>query len=107
MSPGFGVSFPIVAQGVFDEDSSLSRHYPDICDVEEHVRNTSERSAKNNHVSVTTTDPSGKLTQQDIINCVKILHFKSWAPNEAYFSSNGIKRIGSSLSCSQVQKFNE
>jgi glycosyltransferase involved in cell wall biosynthesis len=67
------------------------RYYPDIGGVEEHVRNISERLSKKYDVSVFTTDPSGKLPKQEIINGVKIKRFKSWAPNEAYYFSKELK----------------
>jgi len=68
------------------------RYYPNIGGVEEHVRNISERLAKKFDVSVFTTDPSGKLPRQEVINGVKVRRFKSWAPNEAYFFSNELKK---------------
>ena len=69
------------------------RYSPYVGGVEEHVRNISERLAKNNDVLVATTDPSGKLPKHDITNGVRIIRFKSWAPNEAYFYSNGLKNF--------------
>jgi glycosyltransferase involved in cell wall biosynthesis len=68
------------------------RYYPDIGGVEEHVRNISERLAEKYDVSVFTTDPSGKLPKQEVINSVKIRRFKSWAPDEAYYFSREIKK---------------
>lgn len=68
------------------------RYYPYIGGVEEHVRNISERLAKNYELSVFTTDPSGKLPKQEVINGVAIRRFKSWAPNEAYYFSRELKK---------------
>jgi glycosyltransferase involved in cell wall biosynthesis len=68
------------------------KYYPSRGGVEEHVRNISERLAEKYDVSVFTTDPSGKLPKQEAINGVKIKRFKSWAPNEAYYFSRGLKK---------------
>ncbi|MGB9959772.1 MAG: glycosyltransferase family 4 protein [Candidatus Bathyarchaeales archaeon] len=68
------------------------RYYPDIGGIEEHVRNISERLAKRYEVSVFTTDPSGKLPKEEIINGVYIRRFRSWAPNEAYYFSRELKK---------------
>jgi len=67
------------------------RYAPYIGGVEEHVRNISERLAKEFDVSVATTDPSGRLPEKATINGVEILRFKSWAPNESYFLSTTLK----------------
>ncbi len=67
-------------------------YYPSLGGVEEHVRNISERLAANHEVTVATTDPTGKLPENEIINAVNILRFKSWAPNEAYFYSGDLKK---------------
>ena len=62
-----------------------ARYYPYIGGVETHVREVSERLAKKAiEVEVLTTDSSGKLPKQEIINGVKIRRFKSWAPSDAY-----------------------
>lgn len=68
------------------------KYYPCIGGVEEHVRNISERLAKRHEVTVATTDPSGKLQREEVINCVKIKRFGSWAPNEAYYFSRELKK---------------
>jgi glycosyltransferase involved in cell wall biosynthesis len=68
------------------------RYYPYIGGVEEHVRNISERLAKKYEVSVFTTDPSGKLPKEEVINGVYVRRFKSWAPNEAYYFSRQLKK---------------
>jgi len=39
-----------------------------------------------------TTDPSGKLSSEQIINGVKVKRFKSWTPNNAYCFSKGLKK---------------
>jgi len=68
------------------------RYYPHIGGVEEHVRNISERLAENHEVTVTTTDPSGKLLEDEIVNGVDVRRFKSWAPSEAYYFSAELKK---------------
>lgn len=62
------------------------RYSPDIGGVETDVKEISERLVSKGHdVEVITTDPSGKLKKKDIINGVKIIRFKSFAPGNAYF----------------------
>jgi len=68
------------------------KYYPSIGGVEEHVRNISERLAKKHDVTVFTTDPSGKLPKEEVINGVKIKRFKSWAPDEAYYFSDALRK---------------
>jgi glycosyltransferase involved in cell wall biosynthesis len=63
-----------------------ARYYPYIGGGEAVVQQTSERLVKRDFdVEVLTTDPSGRLRKEDIVNDVKIKRFKSWAPNEAYY----------------------
>ena len=69
------------------------RYFPHIGGVESYVREISERLVKKDfEVEVLTTDPSGELLRQEIINGVRVRRFKSWAPNEAYYLSNRLKR---------------
>jgi len=68
------------------------RYHPYIGGVEEHVLNISERLAKEHNVSVFTTDPSGKLPKEDVINNVYVRTFKSWAPSNAYYFSMALKK---------------
>jgi glycosyltransferase involved in cell wall biosynthesis len=68
------------------------RYYPYIGGIEEHVRNISQRLSKIHDVTVCTTDPSGKLPREEIINRVNVKRFKSWAPNESYHFSRGLKK---------------
>lgn len=63
------------------------RFFPDIGGIETHVYEISKRLAKDNDVYVYTTDPTGKLPKQEMIEGVNVLRFKSFAPNEAYFFS--------------------
>lgn len=74
------------------------RYYPFVGGVEEHVRNISERLVKKHDVIVATTDPSRILPNEEIINGVKVVRFKSWAPHESYFFSRQLRKylIGSS-----------
>ena len=62
------------------------RYSPDIGGVETDVKEISERLVLEGHeVEVITTDPSGKLKKEDIINGVKVTRFKSFAPGNAYY----------------------
>lgn len=62
------------------------RYSPDIGGVETHVKEISERLVKAEHdVEVITTDPTGKLRKQEIINGVRVIRFRSFAPGNAYY----------------------
>jgi len=62
------------------------RYSPDIGGVETHVKEISERLVKAGHdVEVITTDPTGKLRKREIINGVRVLRFRSFAPGNAYY----------------------
>ncbi|WP_292391041.1 glycosyltransferase family 4 protein [Methanosarcina sp. UBA5] len=62
------------------------RYSPDIGGVETHVKEISERLVKaGNNVEVITTDPTGKLGTREIINGVKVIRFRSFAPGNAYY----------------------
>jgi glycosyltransferase involved in cell wall biosynthesis len=64
------------------------RYHPDIGGVETHVKEISERLVKKGvDVEVICTDPSGKLQKKDKVNGVKIIRFRSIAPNDAFFLS--------------------
>lgn len=69
------------------------RYYPYIGGVETHVEEISKRLVKKGfEVEVITTDRSGKLAIECIINGVKVKRFKCWAPTEAYYFSGRLKR---------------
>lgn len=71
----------------------VGRYYPCVGGVETHVKEISERLVKKAfEVEVLTTDPSGKLPREEVINDVKIKRFRSWAPDGAYYFSRGLKR---------------
>jgi glycosyltransferase involved in cell wall biosynthesis len=68
-------------------------YYPHIGGVETHVEEISTRLVKRGlQVEVLTTDPSGKLPIEETLNGVKVRRFKSWAPNEAYYFSQDLKK---------------
>lgn len=68
------------------------RYYPYFGGVETHVQEISERLVKKGFVvEILTTDPSGKLRKEDVINGVKVKRFRSWAPNENYHVSRELK----------------
>jgi glycosyltransferase involved in cell wall biosynthesis len=68
------------------------RYFPCYGGVEEHVRQISERLAKENEVEVCTTDTSGKLAKTEVVNGVEVRRFESYAPNNAYYFSSAMKR---------------
>ncbi len=62
------------------------RYSPDIGGVETHVKEISERLVKVGHdVEVITTDSTGKLNKRDMINGVKVIRFRSFAPGNAFY----------------------
>jgi len=68
------------------------RFPPFIGGVETHVYEISKRLAKEFEVEVLTTDPTGKLKKEEIIDGVKVKRFKVFAPSNAYFFSIGLYR---------------
>ena len=62
-------------------------YFPAVGGVEEHVRNISERLAREHEVTVFATDPSGKLPKEEEINGVLVRRFKSFSPQNAYHVS--------------------
>jgi len=68
------------------------KYYPYFGGVETNVKETSERLARKFDVEVLTTDPSGKLPREDVINSVTIRRFRSWAPGESFFFSKDLKK---------------
>jgi glycosyltransferase involved in cell wall biosynthesis len=62
------------------------RYFPDIGGVETHVKEISERLVKTGHdVEIITTDPTGRLNKREMINGVKVIRFRSFAPGNAYY----------------------
>jgi glycosyltransferase involved in cell wall biosynthesis len=62
------------------------RYFPDIGGVETHVKEISERLIKSGHnVDVITTDPTGQWKKEEIINGVKVIRFKAFAPSDSYY----------------------
>ncbi len=68
------------------------KYYPSIGGVEEHVRNVCERLARSHSVTVFTTDPSGRLPQQETINGVAVRRFKGFSPSDSYHLSLEMSR---------------
>jgi glycosyltransferase involved in cell wall biosynthesis len=69
------------------------RYFPYIGGLETHVRKISEGLVRQGfEVDVLTTDPSRRLPQEELINGIRIRRFKGWAPNEAYYFSEGLRR---------------
>lgn len=69
------------------------RFFPNIGGVQTRVEEISKRLVKRGYeVEVLTTDPSGKLPKDDIINGVRVKRFKSWTPNQVYSFSGELKK---------------
>jgi glycosyltransferase involved in cell wall biosynthesis len=72
---------------------TCSRYFPHIGGVETHVQELSERLVKKGfEVDVLTTDFTGELPKEEIINGVPVKRFKSFAPGEAYYFSRGLSK---------------
>jgi glycosyltransferase involved in cell wall biosynthesis len=63
------------------------KYYPAMGGIEEHVKNISERLAKEHEVTVFSCDPSGKLPKEETINGVLVKRFNSFSPGDAYHIS--------------------
>ncbi len=62
------------------------RYHPYIGGVETHVKEISERLLKKGlDVEVISTDSSGKIQKKDQVNGIKVIRFRSIAPNDAFF----------------------
>ena len=68
------------------------RYYPYAGGIQEHVRNVSERLAEKYEVTIATTDTSGKLPREEIVNGVRVNVFRSWAPRKTYYLSEDLKK---------------
>jgi glycosyltransferase involved in cell wall biosynthesis len=69
-----------------------ARYYPHIGGLETHVQSVCERLADRFDVSVYTADRSNNLPENETINRVKVHRFKGWAPNDAYYISEGLRK---------------
>jgi len=70
------------------------RYHPHVGGIQIHVKEISERLVKRGfEAEVLTTDPSGKLPKEEIISNVRVRRFKSWAPNEAFYFSEDLRRF--------------
>lgn len=64
------------------------RYSPDIGGVETHVTEIGKRLAARGHdVTVLTTDPSGRLPRDEVLDGVNVLRFPALAPGDAYYLS--------------------
>ncbi len=66
------------------------KYFPFIGGVEEHVRNISERLAREHEVTVFATDATGKLPKEEEINGVLVRRFRCFSPGDAYHLSPGM-----------------
>jgi len=69
------------------------RFPPHIGGVETHVYEISKRLAKDFDVEVLTTDPSGNLDKEELIDGVFIRRFRSFAPYDAYYFSSKLYKF--------------
>jgi glycosyltransferase involved in cell wall biosynthesis len=68
-----------------------STYHPHIGGVETHVRSIAERLVKQGlSVDVLTTDPTGRLAKEELVNGVLVRRFRGWAPGNAYYFSSGL-----------------
>jgi len=66
------------------------RYIPYYGGVEVHVRNISERLAREHDVTVFTVDPSGILPKEEMVNGVMVRRFRGFSPGEAFQFSFGM-----------------
>jgi glycosyltransferase involved in cell wall biosynthesis len=67
-------------------------YFPYIGGVETHVKEISERLVRRGFdVEVLTTDSTGRLQEEAVINNVRVKRFKSFAPQESYYLSRGLE----------------
>jgi glycosyltransferase involved in cell wall biosynthesis len=70
-----------------------ARYYPYVGGVETHVKEISERLCRMGHeVEVLTTDPSGSLVQEELVDNVRVRRFKCWAPRELFSVCEGLRK---------------
>jgi glycosyltransferase involved in cell wall biosynthesis len=68
------------------------RYYPYYGGVQTHVAEISTRLRDRGfNVEIITTDPSGVLRKEEMIDGMVVKRFRSWAPNDSYFFSSGLK----------------
>jgi glycosyltransferase involved in cell wall biosynthesis len=69
------------------------RYHPYIGGIETHVKEISERLVERGfETEVLSCDPSGKLSRNEIVNGIRVRRFRSWAPNEAYYFSEELRK---------------
>ena len=69
------------------------RYLPTIGGVQTHVKEISERLVtKGFDLDILTTDPSGELPKEEILNGVRVKRFKSFAPMGSFYFSGELKR---------------
>jgi len=69
-------------------------YYPCLGGVNTHVKELADRFAKRKddlEVEVLTTDPSGRLPSDEIVDGVRVRRFKSWAPHDSYYFSGSLR----------------
>jgi glycosyltransferase involved in cell wall biosynthesis len=72
----------------------VQRYFPYIGGLETHVAEISRRLVtKGFEVEILTTDPSGTLPREEMVNGLAVRRFKSWAPGEAYYFSGALKKF--------------
>jgi glycosyltransferase involved in cell wall biosynthesis len=70
------------------------RFFPNIGGIETHVQEIGSRLAESGvDLEVLTTDPSGRLINQEEVLRMKIRRFRSWAPSDAYFFSSDLRHF--------------
>ena len=62
-------------------------YLPAIGGVEQHVRNISERMARQHQVTIFAIDPGGSLPREEMVNGVLVRRFKGFSPGNAYHVS--------------------
>lgn len=77
------------------------RFFPTLGGIQVQVKWIGEYLRKRGfNVDVLTTDPTGKLPKEEMINGVRVLRFRSWAPNGTYYFSRELQKYLSENSSS-------
>lgn len=70
------------------------RYFPYIGGIEKHVYEVGRRLAQaKNHVTVLTTDVSGKLPKTEVLEGVQVIRVPAWPTNKDYYLAPAIHRI--------------
>ncbi len=73
----------------------VQRFYPELGGLETHVAEVTSRlrDVPDIDITILTTDRSGELPQEDLINGVRVIRRRSWPRNRDYYFAPGLARV--------------